>query len=115
MIMAILFRILLVLIPIVAVIFWLRWRASENLDEEERELELRRLRMVLVALVLALFGVGLGFRTMDDSTGDVDQVYVPARVEDGKVVPGRFVPRDEVESEKEETAPSDGEGGGGAS
>ena len=113
--MAIVFRILLILIPIVAVILWLRWRASETMDEEDREAELKRLKIGLGALVVALFAVGIGFRTMDDSSGEVDQVYVPARVEDGKVIPGKFVPRQEAEALKEKPEPSDGEGGGGAS
>ena len=113
--MAIVFRILLILIPIVAVILWLRWRASETMDEEDREAELKRLKVVLIALVMALFGLGLSFRAMDDTSGDVDQVYVPARVEDGKVIPGKFVPRDEAEALKEKPETSDSEGGGGAS
>lgn len=31
------------------------------------------------------------------SGGDPDSVYVPARLEDGKIVPGRLVPRESVE------------------
>lgn len=95
--MVVVLRILLVLIPIIALLLWLRWRVKQDLDEETQQLEFKRLCVGMAVLVLALFATGLGLRFFDDSSGDVDQVYVPARVEDGKVVPGKFVPRDEQE------------------
>lgn len=42
-------------------------------------------------LVAAIIGI-LSFSSLD--RGGVDTVYEPARFEDGKVIPGRTVPRD---------------------
>lgn len=115
--MAVLLRILLILIPIMALFLWLRWRVKRDLDEETREIEFRRLRAGFVALVVALFAVGLGIRFLDETSGDVDQVYVPARVENGVLIPGRFVSKDEAEAQssapEQETEKEDPPSGGG--
>ena len=46
-----------------------------------------------IGLVAAIVGI-LSFSTLD--RGGIDTVYVPAKVEDGKIIPGRTVPRDSV-------------------
>lgn len=113
--MAVVLRILLVLLPIMALILWLRWRAKRDLGEEIRELEVKRLRVGMSILTAALLLTGLAFRFLDDTSGEIDQVYVPARMENGVLIPGKFVPRDEVEEEKSEDDTDDGSGGPGAS
>lgn len=96
--MVILLRILLVLLPIVLLLVWIRWRSKVNAGGEIPESEVRTLRHSLVAIVVAIIGVGVGLKMFDDS-GDVDGVYVPARVENGKLIPGYFKPTDEAEEE----------------
>ncbi len=98
--MIIILRVLLFLIPIVGVLLWLRWRVKRDLDEATRKLEFKRLCIGLSLVLIALLATGLGLRFSDDSSGDIDSVYVPARVENGKLIPGRFVPRDELEQDQ---------------
>lgn len=95
--MALVFRIVLLLLPIVALVLWLRWRSKNDLDEAAQDLELKRFRIGLGLLAAAMLLAGLGLRFTDDGSGSTDSVYIPPHVEDGKVVPGRFVPKDEVE------------------
>ena len=113
--MAFFLRILLVLIPILALFLWLRWRMKRDLDEATREVEFRRLWTGALVLVVAMLLTGLGLRFFDDASGDTDLVYVPARVEDGKVIPGHYVPKEEAGGEKPESGaePPVGESGGG--
>lgn len=97
--MALLLRIILVLIPIVAVLAWLRWRMKRDLDEEVRLAEFKRLKISFVCLTVVLLFAGLGLRFLNDTSGNVDEVYVPARVENGVLIPGKFVPKEELEAQ----------------
>lgn len=112
--MAIVIRIILVLLPVIALILWLRWRSKRDLGEEIREIEARRLRIGMTVLTVMLLLTGLAFRFMDGTSGEVDQVYVPARVENGVLIPGKFVPKDEAPKEAPEEDGEDGFGGPGA-
>jgi len=94
--MAAVIRILLVLLPIAALLLWLRWRSKRDLGEEIREMEARRLRIGMTVLTVALLLSGLAIRFLDDRSGNADQIYIPDRVENGVLIPGKFVPRDEV-------------------
>lgn len=89
--MVILLRILLVLLPIILLGVWIRWRSKVNKGGEIPESEVKSLRRTLIVLVLTIVGVGAGLKLSDES-GDVDGTYVPARVEDGKLIPGYFKP-----------------------
>ena len=112
--MAIFLRFMLILIPIVALLLWMRWRMKRDLDEETRKAEFKRLQVGMTVLVVATLATGLGLRFFDDGAGDVDSIYVPARVEDGKLIPGYYIPKDEADKQDTEK-PNPGDGGGGAS
>lgn len=106
--MAFFLRLMLILIPIVALLLWIRWRMKRDLDEETRRIEFKRFRIGLASLLVALLATGLGLRFFDDGAGDVDSVYVPARVEDGKVIPGYYIPKEEARpKEKAEKSTTD--------
>lgn len=111
--MAFFLRLMLILIPIAALLMWIRWRMKRDLDEETREIEFRRLRIGLAVLLAVTLATGLGLRFFDDGAGDIDSIYVPARVEDGKVIPGYYIPKDEVDK-KDSEKPISEESGGGA-
>ncbi len=96
--MVIFLRILLVLLPIILLVVWVRWRSKVNKGGEIPESEIKSLRRTLAVLVVTIIGVGIGLKLSDES-GDVDGVYVPARVEDGKLIPGYFKPQEEDSDE----------------
>lgn len=113
--MAVALRILLVLLPIAALLLWLRWRSKRDLGEEVREVEAKRLRVGMTVLTVLLLLTGLSFRFLDNTSGNVDEVYVPARVENGVLIPGKFVPREEAEKQMPQEDDSDDSGGPGGS
>ncbi|WP_417465069.1 hypothetical protein [Kordiimonas sp.] len=96
----IILRIALLLMPLVAVIFWLRWRLKKDQTEEERQQDISRLQKTLGVLVLVALVAGVCLRLLDDRTGDARTRYIPPHSEDGKVVPGRFVSDDDEEPEE---------------
>lgn len=96
--MAILFRILLLLAPVVALILWLRWRAKKKSEGGVTDEDVKGLQKGLIVIVLLVLAGGIGIR-MTDTSGSEDGRYVPARVENGKLIPGRFVDDDETEEE----------------
>lgn len=94
--MAILIRVILLLLPIIALLLWLRWRSKRDLDEATKEAEFRRFRIGLLILVSLMTVTTVAWRFTDDRTGGIDEVYVPARVDDdGNLIPGHFVPKEE--------------------
>ncbi|WP_374764909.1 hypothetical protein [Yunchengibacter salinarum] len=101
---AIVLRIVLLLVPVLALLFWLRWLSRKTGDESEKAAEVRRLRLVLLGLLVVGLGAGLGLYLSDDNSGDPSTTYVPSRVENGELVPGRF----------EESKPEQGANGTGA-
>lgn len=103
--MVILLRILLVLLPIILLAVWIRWRSKVNKGGEIPESEVKSLRRTLFVLVVSIMAVGVGLKLSDES-GDVDGIYVPARVEDGKLIPGYFKPHD-AKPEGEGARPDD--------
>lgn len=105
--MAVFLRLLLILIPIFGLLLWIRWRMKRDLDAETRRIEFKRLRIGLTALLVALLATGLGMRFSDDGAGNIDSVYVPARVEDGKLIPGYYIPKEDAEK-KETDKPRSG-------
>lgn len=101
--MVILLRVLLVLLPVILLVVWVRWRSKLNKGGEIPASEVKSLRLSLLAIVIAIMGVGIGLKLFDES-GDVDGVYVPARVENGTLIPGYFKPQGD---EKKEAPSSD--------
>lgn len=116
--MIIVLRVLLFLIPIVALILWLRLRSKRHLDEGLLEIEARKFRIGMLVLIVVLLATGFATRFTDEGSGKGDMIFVPARVENGKVIPGHFVPRDEgkpqeQDVEEAEKAPPPATGGTG--
>jgi len=87
--MVVLFRILLLLVPVFALILWIRWRAKKNSAEDVSNEDVRNMRLGLIGLIIMVLMAGIGIRMTDTSAGR-DGRYVPARVENGKVIPGHF-------------------------
>ena len=96
--MAVLFRILLILVPVFALILWIRWRAKKNSAGDVSDQDIRNMRFGLIGLIVMLFVAGIGIR-MTDTSSDRDGRYVPARVENGKIIPGHFEKMDPDEEQ----------------
>jgi hypothetical protein len=99
--MVILLRIMMLLLPVVLVILWLRWRAKKNSEGGVTDADQAKMRVSLLIVIVALLGTGLALRFTDDS-GSPSGRYVPARVEDGKLIEGHFVEDDEEEQQGSE-------------
>ena len=112
---AILLRVLLFLLPFV--LFWLlikfvrgrrRTTAAGASDpatlaaDEARE---ERRAWVFIASLVVIIGGVLTALLLTSRGGDRDQIYIPPRVEDGRVVPGRFVDPEEAAQEATDPPP----------
>jgi hypothetical protein len=83
-------RILLLLAPVFLLILWLVKRSNRVTDNEGNDVDVIGARKILlVVLSLVTFVAAVLYFTEDDK-GNPGQIYVPARVEDGKVNPGYF-------------------------
>ena len=91
--MIVVIRILLLLLPVVGLLFWIRSRARRSAEGEFSDEDVKHLRLGLVGLVVLLLIAGFGIR-MTESSGGEGEFYVPARVENGKTIPGHFVTED---------------------
>jgi len=109
--MVIFLRVMLILIPIFGLLLWIRWRMKRDLDEETRKAEFRHLQIGITVLVLATLATGMSLRFFEDDVGDIDSIYVPDRIENGKVIPGYFIPK-KVDERDDEKPASDENGGG---
>ena len=90
----ILFELVLFLLPFVVFAAWAfvkRGQESTPLFDDAPTFWL-----IAIGLVGVIIGF-LGFSSLERSGTDV--VYEPARVEDGRIVPGRAVPRDDVSNQ----------------
>lgn len=112
---AIVLRVLLFLLPFV--LFWLlikfvRGRrrtaagASDPATLAADEAREERRAWVFIASLVVIIGGVLTALLLTSRGGDRDQIYIPPRVEDGRVVPGRFV--DPEEAAQEATDPPSG-------
>ncbi len=93
---AVILRLVLLLLPIVAVVVWLRWRMRTDRTEDELARDVGTLRKLLVLLIIVMIGAGLGLKLTDENTGDPRTKYIPPHSENGRVVPGKLVPADET-------------------
>lgn len=88
MIRTIVFSLLAIVLPFVAYLFWLRFeRWRERLPPEQRPLPWVPLLAVGIALAIM---VVLGQALLGGAPAGTD--YVPARFENGQLVPGQFQP-----------------------
>ena len=86
----IILRIILVLAPVVALFFWLRWRANKLKDGVDLDHEISKLRRRILVLLLLVVLAVIGIKLMETEKGDAGDIYTPAHMEDGKLVPGTF-------------------------
>jgi len=93
-------RVLLLLLPVIGLLFWIRARARKNARGEMSDEDVKHLRLGLIGLVVLLLIAGFGIR-MTDNSGDGGAFYVPARVENGKTIPGHFVDEDPTKAKSE--------------
>lgn len=107
--MNIIFRLILLLAPLVLVFMWLRWRKrylSEDVIKEETD----RLTFWTAMLAGLMLLAGLGLYFTDDARAPAGQRYVPPHMKDGELVPGKFVPTtDEATSDLPEATVPEGE------
>lgn len=99
--MIIVIRVLLLLLPVVGLLFWIRARARRSANGEFSDEDVKHLRLGLVGLVVLLLIAGIGIR-MTDTSGGEGEFYIPARVENGKTIPGHFVTEDPDKKPDEE-------------
>jgi hypothetical protein len=104
-VIAAILRIVLLLLPVVAVLMWLRWRMRTDRTEDDLVRDVATLRKTLVILILVAVGAGLGLKFTDSNTGAPGTKYIPPHSENGRVVPGRLVPADEEPAEADKTNP----------
>jgi len=103
-------RILLLLLPVIGLLFWIRARARRKANGELSDEDIKHLRLGLLGLVVLLLVAGFGIR-LTESSGGEGEFYVPARVENGKTIPGHFVKEDpEKAKDKEEASESTDDG-----
>ena len=94
-------RLILVLVPMMAIIYWLRWRLKKDRTDEELVEDIRDLRRWLIVAFVVTFTAGLTLYMTDDRKGEARMKYIPPVEKDGVIVPGHFVPVDDEKKEKE--------------
>ena len=112
---AILLRVLLFLLPFV--LFWLlikfvrgRRRTTAGASDPatlaaDEAREERRAWVFIASLVLIIGGVLTALLLTSRGSDDRDKIYIAPRVEDGRVVPGRFVDPEEAAQEATDPPP----------
>lgn len=98
---AVLIRLILLLAPVMALIYWLRWRSARRDNPDALAADVRSLirRLAVLAGLVILSVITLRL-TDDGRKAPAGQTYIPPRMENGELVPGRF------EDKPSETAPS---------
>ncbi len=88
-----LIRLALILAPLLMVVMWLKWRMKKDRTQAELDQDIVVLRQRLMILIGVMLAAILGLYLLDDRRGDADMIYVPARVENGKLIPGEYQPK----------------------
>jgi flagellar basal body-associated protein FliL len=105
----ILVRILLVLAPVVLLVMWLMRKAKTGKSNKELARDIKEIRKVLLVVLGTVAFIAVALYSTEDKQGSPEQIYVPARVKDGKLVPGYFkdiAPEQDENSQREnDTAP----------
>jgi hypothetical protein len=92
---------ILVLVPMMAVLYWLRWRLKKDRSEEELVEDIQDLRRWLVVAFVVTAAAGFTLYLTDDRKGEARMKYIPPYEQDGVIVPGHFVPMDEKDKDKD--------------
>ena len=92
--MALVLRVLLFLLPLVAFVTFLKYRLSSDKSEAALAAETERLkrRLIFIAALFLLAVVALNIVT---TRGTPAECYIPPKTVDGKIVKGRYVPNDD--------------------
>ena len=101
--MIIILRLLLVILPVALLLFWVRWRMKNAAGGEIPESETKAMRRWLIVALVSMVGIGFSLKLVEDDTV-TDGVYVPARIEDGEVIPGHMAPAPD-ESDEAKASP----------
>ena len=109
----IVFRLILLSTPVAALILWLRWRSKQGGDPAvlEADMLLLRRRLLILLVLTAFAAIGI-YLTTEDRRAPAGQAYIPPHMENGVLVPGRFVSPEEAEAfERQKNSEDDEEGG----
>lgn len=107
----IIMRLLLLALPVIALILWLRWRARRVAADGPMDGDVRALiRSLLILLAIGL-AAAIGLYTLDDNQAPAGQIYVPPQVVDGELIPGHFI--DPADQQNTDQKPAGGEDSGG--
>lgn len=90
-------RILLLVTPLLALVLWLKHRAKSDRSPEELDQDVKSLNIRLGVLVIVMLGIVLALYVLDDRRAPAGQVYIPPHMENGVLVQGRFVDKEEAE------------------
>jgi len=94
-------RIILVLIPVLGLGLWLRYVRMAAASEEALEEDLLKLRRRLIALLAVYIGILGIWYTMAEG-GPAGDCYIPDRLVDGKILAGEFVAFDDPRCAEDE-------------
>lgn len=108
--MSIVLRLVLILVPVIGLVFWIRWRARKKAGEEITDADTRRMQLGLIGLIVLLLVTAFAIR-MADTGGSPTGRFVPAHVENGVTIPGHFVDDEAEEAPVVEDAEEDAEAG----
>ncbi|MEO0411170.1 MAG: hypothetical protein AAF221_04915 [Pseudomonadota bacterium] len=89
-----LLRLFLIALPILILIYWILMRkkasnTGQDVSVEERRIALTGGIVFLIVLALLIFVVPFGGHSPDD-------VYIAPRQENGKIIPGEFISKEEA-------------------
>ena len=65
-------------------------RAKTGKSNKELARDIKEIRKVLLVALGTVAFIAIALYSTEDKQGSPEQIYVPARVEDGKLVPGYF-------------------------
>ena len=103
-------RIILLLLPLIGVIYFLRWRYRLKVSgEEASDEDIVKVRTILITIFVSLLLLGLLLRFFDTTTTDRDKIYVPPHVENGKMVPAEYIDRPKAEKSQKKPKPENQE------
>ena len=94
-------RIILLILPLVLVLYYLRRRyLMKKSGQEVSNEDLKTARVILLAVIGSLLVLVVTFSYFDTKSTQKDKIYIPPEVVDGKVVPGHFIDKDDVNKEE---------------